>query len=183
LNLAAKVQFFYTHYGLRRTMVRVLERLTGLDILRLPRRSLSDGLGTMIVGSSDTRSAPTSVRLSPGMAVAQDLGLLFDELLEIDLRLELSPSFERGDVLLFGTRSEVFRQPIDSQRASGGRYSIFFDKPLSVSGAGRLQLLICNRGQGDARYEARWPTRLAHRRPQQLPACQLPPAPGSKVVV
>jgi hypothetical protein len=146
LNLAAKVHFFYTHYGLWRLVLRVLERLTGLDLLALPQPRRSDGLATMIVSANESHSAPTPVHLRPGMAAAQDLGVLFDELFEIDLRLELSPGFDRGEVLLLGAKTEVFREPIDPQRAGGGRYLIFFDKPLSVSDAGRLQLLVCNRG-------------------------------------
>jgi glycosyltransferase involved in cell wall biosynthesis len=148
LNLVSKVHFFYTHYGLWRTVGRVFERLTGLHVLTLPQPSRSDGLATMILSSSESHSDRSVAPLKPGMAASQDLGVLFDEVFEIDLRLELGADFERGEVLLVGEkRQTVFRESLDAQRAGNGRYSIFFDKPLSVSGAGPLQLFICNRGK------------------------------------
>jgi glycosyltransferase involved in cell wall biosynthesis len=149
LNLVAKFHFFYTHYGPWRTVIRVVERLTGLDLLNLPRPWRSDGLATMILSSSESDSGPNAVNLTPGMAAAQELGMLFDELFEIDLRLQLSPGFERGEVLLLGDNAEVFREAIDPRRAAHGRYLMFFDKPLSVSAVGQLQLVVCNRGAGE----------------------------------
>src|ERR1043165_6169796 len=68
LNLVTKAHFFYTQYGLSRTLIRVAERLTGLQIQRLPQPLRSDGLATTIVSSSDPASAPRMVNLTAGMS-------------------------------------------------------------------------------------------------------------------
>jgi glycosyltransferase involved in cell wall biosynthesis len=151
LNLVTKAHFYYTQYGLSRTLIRVAEHLTGIQIQRLPQPLRSDGLATMILSSSDPASAPTMVNLTAGMSAAQELDAIFDEIFEIDLHIEFGDEFEKGVVMLVdGKGTELHHEPLNPKRARNGRYSMLFDKPLSVPEGARVQLVLQNSGtRGD----------------------------------
>src|SRR5262245_36451274 len=108
----------------------------------------SDGRATTILNANCSRHERRVAHVTPGTVVSQQLGLRFDEIFEIQLRLELSPAFERGAAVLVSEKgAEVYREAIDPQRLRNGEYSMLFDKALSIPDAARLRLLIWNSGR------------------------------------
>jgi hypothetical protein len=57
--------------------------------------------------------------------VVRQLGMRFDEIFEIELRLDCSLLFERGGAVLISEKGEkIYREAMDPQRLHNGAYSI-----------------------------------------------------------
>lgn len=153
MSIVAKTQQFYAQHGLWRTVLRITEHVTKLRLLS-PYESAprSDGRATTILDASYTRQERRVAHVTPGTAVSQELGIIFDEIFEMELYVEPGSRFQGGATVLVlnGKGEEVFRQQLDLLRIANGTHSILFDKPLSVATAGQLRLLIWNTGgRGD----------------------------------
>jgi glycosyltransferase involved in cell wall biosynthesis len=151
LNIVTKAHVFYTQHGLWRTLLRATERLTNVRLLPVPQVMRSDGRATTILNANCSAHERRVAHVTPGSVVVQPLGVHFDEIFEIELRLELSPVFQSGAAVLVSEKGEeIYREMIEPQRLRNGTYSILFDKALAIPDAARLRLLVWNSGRRGA---------------------------------
>ena len=213
MNLAAKFHFFYTHYGLWRTLPGYRTPHRPRFLLRLPATA-----AVRRFGDDDCKRERESLCAELGESKARNGGSPGPRrVVRLTLRDRSAPGIGASIEVksCCSARRARFSSRSDPRRAGGfGWYSIFFDKPLSVSDAGRLRphlqpgvageirLGVADRflgaigtgqpvsdrwarlwyvGECEPRHPAQRPLGSAHRWPQQLAACQLPPATSSRV--